>query len=129
MATLISVALFHKSFNSSCSVTLSAAELSERKLDVKVTTSADIRNGSGEKYEFDTVRYFCGEGLSHARRRLGLLGGIAVDIKSLSGTLQAGSEVGVSLAVAVAIAKALGIDDQQSLLEKHGEWAATTMRI
>lgn len=129
MATLITVALSHKSFNSSCSVTLSATVLAERKLDVKVTTSADIRNSLGEKYEFDTVCYYCGEGLSHARRRLGLLGGIAVDIQALSGTFQAGSEVGVSLAVAIAIAKSLGIDNQQRLLDNHGEWATTTMRL
>jgi len=100
-------------------------ELSERKLDFHVTDSADLKNESGEKYEYGTVRYFCGEGLSHARRRLGLNGGISVEIQELTGTVRAGAEVGVSLAIAVGIAKALGRDDHQ-VLENQDEWEATT---
>jgi len=125
---MTTVALTHKSRESHCSITLSATELSERKLDFEVTTSADLHNGSGEKYEYGSVRYYCGEGLSHARRRLGLVGGISVNIQGLSGTVQAGAEVGISLAVAIAIAKALGKDDDQALLENHDEWEATTTK-
>lgn len=126
MTTMTTVSLSHKSLESRCSVTLSATELSERKLDFEVTTSADLQNGSGEQYEYGTIRYFCGEGLSHARRRLGLTGGVSVEIRELSGTIRAGAEVGISLAIAIAIAKSLEKDDIQSLLEDQNEWEATT---
>jgi len=123
---MTSVSVLHRLQESRCSVTLSVTELSERKLDFHLTNSADLRNESGEKYEYDTVRYFCGEGLSYARRRLGLDGGISVEIQELTGTVRAGAEVGVSLAIAVGIAKALGRNDHQALLENQDEWEATT---
>lgn len=123
---MTTVSVSHKSQDSNCTVTLSVTELPERKLDFHVTESANLKNGLGEKYEYGAVRYFCGEGLSHARRRLELNGGISVEIQELSGTVRAGAEVGISLAIAVGIAKALGRDNHQSLLENQDEWEATT---
>lgn len=122
---MTTVSVSHRSQDSNCTVTLSAIELSEQKLDFQVTDSADLKNDLGKKYEYGAIRYFCGEGLSHARRRLGLDGGISVEIQELKGTVRAGAEVGVSLAIAVGIAKALGRDDHQALLENQDEWEAT----
>jgi hypothetical protein len=120
--TTTMVLVINKLRKSHCSVTLRVTELSERKLDFHISNFADLKNESGERHKEGTVRYFCGEGLSHVRRRLGLASGMFVEIRELTGTIREGAEVGISLAIAIAIAKALGTDDFQALLENPNEW-------
>lgn len=126
---MTTVSISHKLLKSHCSVTVRATELAERKLDFELTDSTDLKKNSGDKYEHDLIRYLCGEGLSHARRRLELSGGISAEIQNLSGTVCAETENGVSLAIAIAIAKEISKDDNHALLKNHEAWEASTTKL
>lgn len=116
------VSLTNTTMQSNCVVSVRAAELSERKLQLDFKMSPELENDDGERFEEGTIRYFCGEGLAHARRRLGLEGGLSLDIYELKGTIRKGAEAGVSYAVAMAIAKSLNMSDERSLLGDMEHW-------
>jgi hypothetical protein len=110
---------------SNCVVSVRATELSERKLQLDFKMSPELENDDGENLEEETIRYFCGEGLAHARRRLGLAGGLSLDIYELKGTIRRGAEAGIAYAVAIAIAESLNKTDKESLLGNMEHWEVT----
>jgi|LakMenE18May11ns_1017448.scaffolds.fasta_scaffold9672372_2 hypothetical protein len=124
--TMAKVSLLSTTMQSNCVVSVRATELSERKLQLDFKTSPELENDDGEHFEEGTIRYLCGEGLAHARRRLGLAGGLSLDIYELKGTIRKGAEVGISYAVAMAIAKSLNKSGGQPLLGDTEHWEVVT---
>jgi hypothetical protein len=99
-----------------CSVTLSAVELPDLKLEVRITGPIGLRTDAGDVYLKDTIQVLCGSGLALARTRLELVAGLSVDVMDVSGTLNVDDEAGVCMATAVAIARAMGKEDAKVLL-------------
>jgi hypothetical protein len=104
-----------------CAVTVRAMELPDSKMKVQVIGHVELQTDAGNLYLKDTIYVLCGSGLALARNRLELPGGLSVEVTDVSGQLNRDDEVGVCIATAVAIAKAIGKDDVNALLTDDWE--------
>jgi hypothetical protein len=120
------VAITCTTLQSNCTVSVRASERSDSRLQLELKATPELENDLGDRIEEGLIRYFCREGLTHARRRLGLNSGLAVDILELKGTIRKGAEIGISYAIAIAIAESLSMPNCQSLLGDMENWEATT---
>lgn len=104
-----------------CSVSLTACETPTLKLDFKIIGPVQLAFAPGTAYEHDAVGILCGSGLAFARSKLNLDAGISVCVLELSGLISTRNEVGVCIAVAVAIAINLG-RNHQLILDSDCPW-------
>ena len=119
------ISVSHYRSESYCDVHLHAEEISQFKLDLNVTELVELKTETSQEFDYAMIRYLCGNGVAHARRRLKLPGGLVVNVERLSGIIAKGLEVGVSLAVAIAVAAAIGKNDYRALLDNPEEWTVT----
>lgn len=127
--TIATVSLSNRTLQSNCVVSVRAIELSEPKLHLRLEVRPVLETGDGERVGEDMIRYFCGEGIAHARRRLGLIGGLSLEIYKLSGIIRKGAEIGISYAISIAIAESLRKPAYKSLLGDIDCWEATTAHL
>lgn len=100
-----------------CVAELRAVALPDNRLVIDITGEVSVFDENGEQFTEDRIKALVGSGLAWARRVVGLEAGLSIDVCQLTGRLQNGRELGVTYAVAVAIAESLNAKDADLRIE------------